>query len=239
MNITFTKNKDTFYLLQKSNTNVYVKFEKAILLVRKCTISPSVLLAHSLALEKATAKFPIKRVLVNTYTIASNLASQIIPSINTGPLPTRVVIGFVDSESFNGNYEKNPFNFHHFNINKLSLTVDSKEVTYYQGLTFDLENNEYIRGYNTLFEGIDKPVFTNGNFISRADYPNGYALFAYDLSPDLCSGDHFNVLRKGNLAIEVNFEKSLTKPITVVVLTEYDNMIEINSQRQLFMDYKQ
>ena len=59
------------------------------------------------------------------------------------------------------------------------------------------------------------------------------------MSPDLCSGDHFNVLRKGNLAIEVNFEKSLTKPITVVVLTEYDNMIEIKSQRQLFMDYKQ
>jgi len=35
-----------------------------------------------------------------------------------------------------------------------------------------ISENQYIRGYYSLFENIDKPVFATGNDISRLDYPN-------------------------------------------------------------------
>ena len=43
---------------------------------------------------------------------------------------------------------------------------------------------------------------------TRADYGNGYTFFGFDLSPDLCSDDgHFNIVRKGNLRLEVHFAR--------------------------------
>ena len=234
INIKLIRNRDSFCLIQKSDTNIFTKIEKAVLIVRKCKISQAILLAHSMALEKSTAKYPIKRVVVKTFTIPNSLSSELIPNLSIGALPTRLVLGLVESESFNGTSEKNPFNFKHFDLNKISLTIDSKEVPYNQALKFDFENKEYIRGYFSLFEGIDRPVLTTGNNISREDYSGGYALYAYDLSPDLCSGDHFNLLKTGNLVLELTFSKSLTKPVTAVVYMEYDNLVEINKNRQLF-----
>jgi hypothetical protein len=89
----------------------------------------------------------------------------------------------------------------------------------------------------TLFEGIDKPVFMNGNHINRQEYAHGYTLFVFDISPDLCSGDHFNLLRSGNLVLDLTFDNSLQKAVTLIVYMEYDNMIEINKQRKVFKDY--
>ena len=35
------------------------------------------------------------------------------------------------------------------------------------------------------------------------DFPSGYALYAFDLTPDMCGS--FNVVQKGNCAIDVQF----------------------------------
>ena len=36
--------------------------------------------------------------------------------------------------------------------------------------------------------------------MTRADYGNGYTVFGFNLSPDLCPDDgHFNIVRIGNL----------------------------------------
>ncbi|KAG8231304.1 hypothetical protein J437_LFUL006960 [Ladona fulva] len=52
--------------------NVRVRITDASLLVRKVKIIPSVLIAHSRALEKATAKFPLTRVDIKTVTISKD-----------------------------------------------------------------------------------------------------------------------------------------------------------------------
>jgi len=234
--VKFTKNKDEFCLMQSATSSIFSRIEKALLYVRKCQISPSILLAHSMALEKATAKYPIKRVVLKNATITPNIQEISLPNVSKGVLPIRLVIGMVDGDSFTGKKEKNPFNFKHYNLNKLSVMVDSKEAPYYKALTFDYDKKQYIRGYNTLFEGIDRPDY--GNFITRQDYPGGYALYAYDLSPDLCSGDHFNLIKTGDLVVTLSFDRLLTTAVMVIMYLEYDNLIEINKYRELFLDYK-
>jgi hypothetical protein len=44
-------------------------------------------------------------------------------------VPSRVVIGFVDSEAVAGSYKLNPFNFEHFNLNQIYLFVDNIPVS--------------------------------------------------------------------------------------------------------------
>ena len=52
----------------------------------------------------------------------------------------------------------------------------------------------------SLFYGTGKEYREEGNDIAREDHPNGYALYAFDLSPDLAEEGHFNLAIKGPFA---------------------------------------
>ena len=62
-------------------------------------------------------------------------------------------------------------------------------------LKFGRENN-YISAFQTLFSGTNKTFDNQGNGITPEQYGNGYKLFVFDLTPDLCLGDHKPVLLK-------------------------------------------
>ena len=76
-----------------------------------------------------------------------------------------------------------------------------------------------------------------GNEISRTDYGQGYTLYAFDLTPDLTCGGHFNLQKQGNLRLEVNFRQPLAQTINVLVYAEFENIIEIDKSRNVIFDY--
>jgi hypothetical protein len=205
------QNKPQFCLLQANDKQFAIKINKAQLFVRKVKISPSVIVAHNLALEKTTAKYPIKRVTVSSLQIQSGIKETIISNFCLGPLPNRVVFGLVESEAQAGHNEKNPFNFQHFNLSKLSLTLESTEIPYGQPLEFNFENNNYVRGYYSLFEGIDKPC-SSSSAINREEY--------------LCSGSHLNLAKTGELSIKLTFGTNTDKVLSLIILKEFDNLVE-------------
>lgn len=240
LTIKLIRNPPEFYIMKPdaSTSSFRAKIRSAVLFVRKAKINPQILLAHSMALEKATAKYPIKRSVVKTYTIGQNMPDFTTPNLSSTVLPTRIIAGMVDSRAFNGSYKYNPFNFQHFNLKQIQLTLDSKNIPYYKPFDFDFKTNKNLRGYYSLFEGIDKPVFLHGNDITRKDYAHGYTFFAFDITPDLCSGDHFNLLKSGSLVLELSFAENLAQPIHLIVYMEFDNMIEINAARKIIKDYQ-
>ena len=56
-----------------------------------------------------------------------------------------------------------------------------------------------------------------GNHISWEDYGKGYTLFAFDLTPDLSDGGHFNVIKQGNLRLELHFQSQLEESVNAIV----------------------
>lgn len=235
----FNKHDSKFYMMNSSKKiSVEAKIKEAILYVRKVKVAQNILLAHSLALEKATAKYPIKRVVVSPYVIPSNVINFTTPNLALTVLPTRLVLGLVSSEAYNGTLETNPFNFEHFFLRELNLTLDSKNIPYYKSLDFDFDQKRYLKGYWTLFDGIDGPVWMNGNDIDREEYPQGYTLFAFDLTGHLSSGYHFELLKTGNLVLDLKFDKNLEKAVTLLILMEFDNVIEINKSRKVIKEYQ-
>jgi len=40
-----------------------------------------------------------------------------------------------------------------------------------------------------------------GNGISRDDYKDGYALYAFNLSADIAENNHFNLVKHGNVRL--------------------------------------
>lgn len=229
----FTKNKDEFCLMGKPGYKI--KIEDFVLNVRKVKVSDKVLLAHAMALEKANAFYPISRVDVQGRTINMGVTSDKFENIVKGPLPQRIIIGMVESEAYNGSLARNPFNYQHFNLQELSVSIDG-ENSPYQPLTFNYKDNnnlQYIRGYYSLVS-LESGIH---NSIRPQDYMNGYNLYGFNLSPDGCvNTDHFNIEKLGNLRIYFKFATPLEKAITVILYLEYENYFEITKLRNI--DYK-
>lgn len=229
------KAKNEFHLMGVNPATIEII--DANLFVRKVKINPSILLAHAQALNITNAKYPITRVEVKTITIGTAVQGKSLDNIFLGQLPKRCIIGLVESTAFNGTLATNPYNFDHFNLNYLSLYLDSTQIPS-KPLTPDFATCRYTREYYTLFEGTGIRFSDTGNAISLEDYPNGYCLMAFDLTPDLsCSEQHWNIIRSGTLRAEIRFDKPLEKTTTVIIFAEFDNLIEIDKNRKVIVDY--
>lgn len=236
LRIKLIRNRDAFSLMSTAGTEK-IKLLDATLYVRKVVISPTVLLAHAQALEKSPAKYAVNRVDIKTVTIGQGLRDKNIDNLFLNQLPQRIVIGFVDNRSFNGDYQRNGFNFQHFNLNYLSLMVDGHPIPS-QPLTPDFPNGLYMESFNTLFCGTGVHWKDEGNQIKYEDYPRGLTLFAFDLSPDLSASEpHWNLQRQGTLRLEVKFAEALAQPINCVIHAQFQNLIEIDKNRNVIVDY--
>lgn len=236
MRLKFHLNKDEFFL-QSEDTNVKVHIIDATLFVRKVRIKPALHLAYSRALEHSNLKYPLSRTEIKNVTIPAGVLSRTIDNVYLGPLPKRVVIGFVSNAAFNGDFGKNPYFFDHFNLNFLQLYVDSQQIPN-KALTPDFKNHLYIRAYKTLFEGTGINSQDVGNDISREEFSQGYFLTVFDLTSDLsASSSHWSIQRNGSFRIEVRFSEVLAVPVDVILYSEHDGLMEISRDRNIITDF--
>ena len=97
----------------------------------------------------------------------------------------------------------------------------------------------FINAFQTLYSGTGIHFLNEGLGINRFNYSLGHFLTAFDLTPDLSAhcASHWNLVRSGSLRIEVGFVTTPTSTINCVVYAEYDNILEIDSTRQILSDF--
>ena len=232
MRMRLIRSKDAFSVMGEGK----VKIKDVCLLVRKVKLHPSVQLGHLKALERATAKYPIRRVETKVFSGPQGHMSVSQENVFLGQLPKRIVLGLVKNSTFNGNAAENPYNFKHFGLDFLALYVDGMQVPT-KPLKPLLEYNEDVLSYASLFMGTGQMGRDDGNDISREEYAHGYTLFAFDLTPDLDDSGHFHLVKTGNLRLELHFKQALDETINVIVYGEFDNVIEIDRARNVLFDY--
>lgn len=240
LRVKLNRAKNSFCLLSSgTNPNFKVTITEAILYVRKVKVAPSITLEHAAALKHATAKYPIRRVDCKVLTIPRGFGSFNPDNIFLGRIPKRIVLGLVDTEAFNGSYTANPFNFKHHNLTQVGVYVDGEQIPRKPlSLKFDNAGGQNaIAGFQSLFSGIGKLSQDAGNQISRGDYGSGYTLFCFDLTPDQCTGDHFELIKPGNLRVELHFAEPLANTVNLIIYAESESLIEIDSNRNVLYDY--
>ena len=64
-------------------------------------------------------------------------------------------------------------------------------------------------------------------------------MFVFDLTPDFDHDDHYSLIRKGNVRLEAVFSGNsrASTTINMILLAEFDNMIEITHGRNIIYDY--
>lgn len=207
-----------------------------------CSESKSGIVDHpwdAATLRHTTAKYPLRCVDCKVLTIPRGFSSFNPDNIFLGRIPKRIVFGLVDTEAFNGSYTTNPFNFKHYNLSLVGVYVDGEQILPKPlTLKFDADGGQnFMAGFQTLFSGIGKLSQDAGNQIARGDYGSGYTLFCFDLTPDECSADHFQLIKQGNLRVELHFAEPLPKTVNLIIYAESESLIEIDSNRNVLYDY--
>lgn len=236
LRIKLERNKDCFALMSSAN-DFKIHIQSASLYLRKINVAPSIIIAHEKALEKGLIKMPIKRVDIKTFALSSGLQSTTIANAFIGQLPSRLILGFVSNEAYNGQSNKNPFKFSHYNLNYLCVLVGGQmfPAKAYQP---NFEKNSYARCYLGLFTDLNRYHMSPNININFSEYKNGYTLYAFDLTPDMASGEnHMSIVKSGNIAIDVKFNASLPETVTLVCYAEYRSTVEIDKSRAIYLDY--
>ena len=61
------------------------------------------------------------------FTISGWNLTPLQENLFSGDSPSRLVIGMVDNEAFNGSYATNPFNFKHYNRSIMKIYIDGQQ----------------------------------------------------------------------------------------------------------------
>jgi len=155
----------------------------------------------------------------------------------SGQIPTRIVIGLVRNDAFNGSTTRNPFNFQNYRLREISVYSDGQQQHGIIPLTTDFERSLYVRGFNTLFCGTVKVFRDEGNVLNRKNFSGGYAPSAFDLTSDLGEDDHFSLAKQGSVRLVLKFAQPLVDPVTVIAYAEFQNVIEIDRNRNVIYDF--
>src|SRR5688572_29242794 len=127
MQLRFVRSKEAFCLMSDAaNPSFRVKIHECKLLIRKINISPSVFIAEVKAFEVGNAKCPIRRVGSKSFSVGTGMRDNVHEGLFSGQIPSKIVIGMVENQAFNGSYECNLFNFKHFNLTSIKIYVDGQ-----------------------------------------------------------------------------------------------------------------
>ena len=230
------RHKPEFCLLSKDTTPAYkISIVDAILYVKKIELTPSVFNAINTVLNDKNAHHAITITTPKVFTVPKGQQSQHIDNAFLGKILERIAFGMMDNDSYHGSYKKNPFNFQHFCLTQIGISVNGEEVPF-KSLKLNFDDKLIVTAYNTLFSGTGKLHGNSGSIMKREDYSEKYTIIVADLT-SFEIGDNFNLKAEGTLSIDLVFKSPLAATINVLVYAEYDNVIEIDSNRNVIKDW--
>ena len=252
LKVVLNRSSDAFSLMEIGNSPAIepkVQLTDVVLKVRKVRVDQSVSDGVERMLKQTPALYPIRRVECKILTIPANLPNVRQDNIFSGIIPNSFVVGLVHVDASTGEYNKNPYNFQHFGVTSISLTANGQEIPF-KLLTLKYPKDpdgkinptndtelDFDEAYNTLFSGTGKIYSNAGLDITREDYPGGYALYAFDLTPDMRkSADYFNAVQRGSLTLALTFETSHDYAIGMVCYGDFENIIRIDAERNAVYD---
>ena len=244
LKVVLNRSTDSFSLMEIGNDTPIepkVHLTDVVLKIRKVKVDQAVSDGVERMLKQTPALYPIRRVECKILTIPEQLPNIRQDNIFSGIIPKSFVFGLVHVDTYNGTYSKNPYNFAHFGVTNVSLTANGQEIPFKQ-LTLKYPKDgtgkidpakdtelDFDEAYNTLFSGTGKIYSNAGLDITREDYPGGYALYAFDLTPDMCkSSDYFNTVQRGSLTLALTLKKA-DHAIGMVCYGDFENVIRIDS----------
>ena len=235
LKIRLTRSAPEFCLVRTETdaTTYKITFSKCDLNLRQVTIHPGVVTAHNALLSTGNPMlFPLNRVEVQTFAVSSGQQSVRLNAIVNRQKPKRMFVALVDHKAKNGDLDTDPFNFAHFGLKSIVLDVDGFPIPS-KPIQTDFDSNIYTKAFYNLGKVAQKTKCDFDHGLARDMFARGYAIYAFDLTPDECNGDGVHLIRNQTVTIEATFKAALTQTVSVVVFSEFDELVQISEDRSV------
>ena len=218
-------------------TNFKIHFTDVILYVSRAELNPSVINGHARGLQRQNAIYPITHNDLVTFTIPKGQQSHTKDRLFPDQAPKCLMIAMIENDAFNGNIKKNPFNFQHFDLNKIALYRDGVSIPG-RPFTPDFDNGQFVRSYMNTIRTLGYYNTDDSNGLTMNMFANGYTIYAYDLTPekDITATYSQGIVSK-NLRLELFFKTPLPKTINVLLFATYNSLVEVTKLRDVIPQY--
>lgn len=239
MRIKLYRNKPAFSLMTSeppaAGKQYKIEITDATLLVRKLKGVPQAVNRFESKIMSQTAKYNISRSEVKTYTIPANTITHVIDNFVGSQLPKRIFI-MATEEDREYSYTLNPYKFEHFKLRFAQLSGDV--LTNIRPIRMNVEANEYMEAYLSLFDALNVRNRNIGNSLTPADFIKNSFIIAWDLSSDQQASDgHVSIAKTGVLRLQLQYAEKLAKNIKLIVFTQMDSLVQIDSNRNPILNY--
>lgn len=225
-------NENNYVLMYGSPTERY-KFEitKCTLLMHGVLPSDDVLAKHArLLASKEKAILHYTRSEIKTYTFTTGVLSFEMLNCFQNAVPYEVIVAFVGISAANGDAKKNPFNFLHLDINRISLKVEKYKTI---DFTPNFTNFHCAEEYDSLYDHED-PYVVHGHIIKRHEYHQGYTLFRFVLGPALY--ERMARPLKGATSIEGTMSKAIAgESVRAYVYGRFHDYLLIDEDKRIHL----
>ncbi|KAM7281772.1 hypothetical protein ISCGN_006021, partial [Ixodes scapularis] len=224
--IVLRQNTDYFRLLAASTIQQkhIAQLPRIVLYIRRVQVAPTVLVGIERRLPSTHASYLLRGVKIKTRTVSPSVSHIVLDDLYPHRVPSKLVIAFVKSESFQGSREHDPFKFEHFNLKTAVLVVGGSQKTE----NFDFNQDLYMKAYMNFLHrlnGKDVP-FSKGAF-SKDSF-----LLYYTLTPDREEQSLCPILT-ANVRLTLTFKQDLNKAVTILFMSETPRFLEINKERRV------
>ena len=206
INLKLFQATDEFRLMRSGSENYKLKIKSAILKVCHVSLHPSMIVAHNEALELSPAVYPFWRSDIKSFTIAAGSHTFMRDNIFHGEVPSKIIIGLVSNAAYS-DYTKNPSDFQIMDLNYFEINVDGQPNRPFRP-TF--AENVYVASYLSLLD--NEFALKNGIIIKASDFPQGYALYLFDVQ-SFISGGVMTKSAKGHVRLSMRFATAIKETI--------------------------
>ena len=178
LDIDFDRHDSDFLLLTKHNNRNYIlKMEPCELLTRLVDMDEEITAEiDSVSISGTSMLYPVCRVKMMYYSCGANvveLSNFNLLTMESNLLPCRIIVVMV-KDAVHGNYNRDPFNYQHFNLAEFSLKVGSEQIPLPElKCNTDDDSNDILR---PLFSALlaNHSLFSNEELgINLSNYRNG------------------------------------------------------------------
>ena len=231
--------RDEFHLITHPvGLRCKLLIDEIYLNVCKVNVSPEVMTGHDAALEISDSIYPFVRTDIRTFNIAEGNFGMNIEDIWQGEVPTRLVVGLVKSQAYNGDYHLNPYHFEHFDVSDIGFYVNG-EATPCPAYKLDLENGIYLQGLNSLYKITGKTMENSDIEITRDTYQQGYTLVGFDVDPTTSPDFRYvGKPREGHTKLDIRFKRGLAAPVTIILYATFPENMTIDQARNVCLEIK-
>ena len=144
--------------------------------------------------------------------------------------PDLVIVGLVSEADHAGGYQRNPFNFQNFGVNRIDLKRNGMPVPR-NGYTPNFANGQYKKNYITFLEQLDCDSGDKCISLTSLEWATGYTLYASKITDGPIGPGTYGPRSKsatGSVRLEVSFAASQNENSKVILLYQMLGRLEFD-----------